>query len=182
MWGESVSHEYPVLPYRASKGKQRLADKMIIQTGADVAAPQPFMVQQVEFDTLTVDANNEPNKQTVAVTVKLNKEEYKELVSIANVKYNLEGEIAKLQNNLEKYNKIYAADVPGLSQEQLNRRNIKVIESLKNDIENKVSEIYEKARNDLYEKSEYSSDLQDRANEEVDKKMSQYKFPLRGNE
>lgn len=182
MWGESVSHEYPGLPYRASKGKQRLADKMIIQTGADVAAPQPFMVQQVEFDTLTVDANNEPNKQTVAVTVKLNKEEYKELVSIANVKYNLEGEIAKLQNNLEKYNKIYAADVLGLSQEQLNRRNVKVIESLKNDIENKVSEIYEKARNDLYEKSEYSSDLQDRANEEVDKKMSQYKFPLRGNE
>lgn len=181
MWGESVSHEYPGLPYRASKGKQRLADKMIIQTGADVGLPQQFLNEQFEFDTLTTDANGTPNKLTVPVVVKLTDEEYKELVSIANVKYNLESEITKLQENLETYNRLYAADAPNLAPEQINRRNIKVIESLKNDIEKKVAEVYENARNDLYETSDYSSALKDRAQEEADQKMSQYKFPVKGN-
>jgi len=180
MWGEPVSHEYPGLPYRASKGKQRLADKMIIQTSADVALPQSFITEEFEFDTLTIDNTGTPNKLKTPVTIKLTNEEYKELVSIANVKYNLEGEIEKLQNNLEKYNKIYAADVPNLSQEQINRRNVKVIESLKNDIEHKVSEIYEKSRDDLYTNSDYSSELKDRAAAEAESKMAKYKFPVRG--
>lgn len=177
MYGEAQTNDYPGTPFRTTRGKQRLADRMIIQTGANIVMPKDYIVEKVEFDTLSIDANGVPEKIEQKVNVKLTHDEYKELLSIANNKYNLESEIEKLNNNTEKYNKLYASDEPGLTQEQINRRKMKVIETLKDDIESKVSEIFKNARDDLYERSEYSAVLKERAQDMAEKNMTKYKFP-----
>lgn len=177
IYGEPANIDYPGAPFRTTRGKQRLADRMMIQTGANVIMPKDYISEKYEFDTLTIDANGRPEKQDVSVNIKLTHDEYKELLSIANNKYNLESEIEKLNQNLEKYNRLYAADEKGLTQEQINRRKIKVIETLKTDIETKVAEIFEKSRDDLYERSDYSSALKERAEAQAEAKMSKYKFP-----
>lgn len=177
MYGEAQLNEFPYTPFRTTKGKQRLADKMIIQTGANISMPKDYISEKAEFDSLTIGADGAPAKREQTVNIKLTHDEYKELLSIANNKYNLESEITNLNKNLEKYNKLYNVDEPGLIQEQINRRKILVITALKDDIEQKVSEIFKQSRNDLYEKSQYSSVLKERAKEILSNNMTKYKFP-----
>jgi hypothetical protein len=113
----------------------------------------------------------------VDVNVKLAPEEYDELLQIANVDLKLEQKIEGVAKRIPEYERIFRANEPGLVQEQINRRKTKVIEQVRADIISINQEVFEEARKQLLEKSVYASVINERAEAEAEKKMSQYKYP-----
>jgi hypothetical protein len=177
LWGEPVSHTFPLSPIRATSGKAQLADQLIIESRAGLEMPAKTVSKTYKFDTLSTGLDGKPMAIDVDVNVKLTPEEYDELLQIANVDLKLEKKIEDVAKRIPEYERIFRANEPGIVQEQVNRRKTKVIEQVRADIISVNQEVFEEARNRLLEKSIYASVINERAEAEAEKKMSQYKYP-----
>ena len=177
LWGEPVSHQFPLSPIRATAGKAQLADQLIIESRAGLEMPKQTVSKTYKFDTLSTTLDGKPMTIDVDVNVKLNPEEYNELLQIANVDLKLEKRIEDVAKRIPEYERIFRANEPGIVQEQVNRRKTKVIEQVRADIISVNEEVFEAARKQLLEKSVYSQVINERAEAEAERKMSQYKYP-----
>tara|TARA_R110000787_G_scaffold284738_1_gene398810 strand:+ start:10739 stop:13705 length:2967 start_codon:yes stop_codon:yes gene_type:complete len=89
IWGEPTKYQYTWLPMRVSEGTNNKADSLVIRTGTKLGMPS----RTISF-TVAKDLTG---------STKLTAPEYNKMLEIANdpAGYNLQGEIAKLEDDIQ---------------------------------------------------------------------------------